>query len=98
MPEKKGKKSPENKARYDKKNEFCAKHIGIAKSKYHKSYFEKYKDNSRKQWQMINGLLNRNKIGHSMINKLLDNKGNSKTNSQKISENFNAISVTSLQI
>ena len=98
MPEKKGKKSPENKARYDKKNEFCAKHIGIAKSKYHKSYFEKYKDNSRKQWQMINGLLNRNKIGHSMINKLLDNKGNSKTNSQQISENFNAISVTSLQI
>ena len=81
--------SPENKARYDKKNEFCAKHIGIAKIKYHKSYFEKYKDNSRKQWQMINGLLNRNKKGNSMINKLLDNKGNSITNSQQISENFN---------
>ena len=38
---------------------------------------------------MINGLLNRNKKGHSMINKLLDNKGNSITNSQQISENFN---------
>ena len=38
---------------------------------------------------MINGLLNRNKKGNSMINKLLDNKGNSITNSQQISENFN---------
>lgn len=81
--------SPENKAKYDKMNEFCTKHVDIAKSKYHKSYFEKYKDNSRKQWQMINGLLNRNKKGSSMINKVLDPEGNCITNGDKIAENFN---------
>ena len=81
--------TPENKTKYDKMNEFCAKHVDIAKNKYHKSYFEKYKDNSRKQWQMINGLLNRNKNGNSGINKLIDNEGNSITNGKEISENFN---------
>ena len=79
-----------------KKNEFCVKHVDIAKSKYRKSYFEKYKDNLRNQWQMINGLLNINKKGNSMINKLLDNIGNSITSSQKISGNVNDYFVTSL--
>ena len=81
--------TPENKAKYDKLNEICAKHVDIAKAKYHKSYFEKYKDNSRKQWQMINGLLNRNKKGNSHINKLDDKDGTTKTKSDEIAEHFN---------
>ena len=40
----------QNKAKYDKMNEFCAKHIVIEQLRY-------YKDNSRKQWQMIHELL-----------------------------------------
>ena len=81
--------SPENKAKYDKLNEFCAKHIDIAKIKYHKKYFEKYKDNSRKQWQMINSLLNRNKKGNGFINRIVDLDGNSKNKSDDIAESFN---------
>ena len=81
--------TPENKAKYEKLNEFCAKHVDIAKTKYHKSYFEKYKDNSRKQWQMINDLLNRKTKGKGSINKLIDTDGNIKTKSDEISECFN---------
>ena len=81
--------TPENKAKYEKLNEFCAKHVDIAKAKHHKSYFEKYKNNSRKQWQMINGLLNRNKKGNSHISKLVDPDGNTATKSEEIAENFN---------
>ena len=81
--------SPENKSSYEKLNDFCAKHVDIAKAKYHKSYFEKYKDNSRKQWQMINGLLNRNKRGRSKIRKLIDINGTTKTKSDEIAESFN---------
>ena len=61
----------ENKANYDKMNEFCDKHIDIAKLRYRKKYFDDYKDNSRKQWQMINELLNRRKSNIMIsVNKL----------------------------
>ena len=33
---------------------FCAKHIDLAKAKYYNKYFKEYKDNSRKQWDIIN--------------------------------------------
>ena len=57
--------SPDNKKTYDKLNLFCNKHIDLAKMKYRKAFFDKHKDNSRKQWQMINTLLNRkNKTSH----------------------------------
>ena len=69
------KPSPENKAKYNKLNDFCKKHIDIAKIKYRKSYFEKHKDDSRKQWQMIHELLGR-KRKTSRINKLIDCDGN----------------------
>ena len=52
-------------------NEFCDKHIDIAKLRYRKKYFDDYKDNSRKQWQMINELLNRRK-SNIRVNKLID--------------------------
>ena len=48
-------------AAYDKMNKFCNKHIDIAKTHYYKKQFDKHQDNSKKQWQIINGQLNRNK-------------------------------------
>ena len=80
--------TPENKSKYKKLNEFCKKHIGIAKTKYYKSYFEKYKENSRKQWQFINGLLNRTKKRTSISN-LVDSKGNTINTPNGIAESFN---------
>ena len=52
--------TPANKQKYVKMKKFVDKHIKLAKNKYYKNYFEQYKDNSKKQWQMINSLLNRN--------------------------------------
>ena len=51
--------SPANRIKYKKLKLFCEKHVKIAKERYHKSYFEKHKNNSRKQWQMISTLLGR---------------------------------------
>ena len=78
----------ENKAIYDKSNKFCDKHIDIAKAKYHKAYLEKYKNNSRKQWQMINGLLNRNKATNQ-ITKIQDDEGKLLDRPSEISETSN---------
>ena len=80
--------TPENKAIYDKMNKFCDKHIDLAKAKYRKAYLEKYKNNSRKQWQMINGLLNRNKNTNN-ITKIIDDDGKSLGKPSEISETFN---------
>ena len=79
----------ENKAKYDKMNEFCAKHIDIAELSYRKKYFDGYKDNSRKQWQMINELLNRQK-SNNRVNKLIDKNGKVSNMPADIAENFNA--------
>ena len=78
----------ENKAKYDKMNEFCAKHVDLAKAKYRKKYFEEHKDNARKQWQMINELLNRQKK-NVRVSKLIDEKGKISNTASEISENFN---------
>ena len=80
--------SPENKAEYDKLNSFCEKHIILAKAKYRKSYFEKYQHDSRKQWQMINNLLNR-KSNTTSITKLVDENGKIENNPNSIAESFN---------
>ena len=74
--------------KYDKLKEFCKKHVDIAKAKYHKSYFEKYKSNSRKQWQMINSLLNRKSKSVS-IDKLIDKNGNVANTPSAIADSFN---------
>ena len=78
----------ENKIKYTKMKKFVDKHIKLAKSKYHKKYFEQYKDNSKKQWQMINSLLNRNqkKCG---VSKLQDSTGTVTNTPQAIAEKFN---------
>ena len=78
----------ENKAKYDKMNEFCAKHIDVAKLRYRKKYFDDYKDNSRKQWQMINELLNRRK-SNIRVSKLIDENGKVSNTPVDIAENFN---------
>ncbi len=75
-------------AKYDKMNLFCEKHIARAKNKYYKKYFNEYKDNSRKQWQMINGLLNRNKRKIS-VTKLFDSDGRIINSPELITEKFN---------
>ena len=80
--------SSENKAKYAKLDKFCKKHINNAKIKYRKSYFEKYKDDSRKQWQMINELLGRKRKSVS-INKLVDCNGNISSTPSSIANSFN---------
>ena len=61
----------------------------LAKIKYRKSYFEKHKDDSRKQWQMINELLNRNKKINN-ISGLIDPEGNTSNTPSSIANTFNS--------
>ena len=67
---------------------FCNKHTKKAKNKYYNKFFTEYNDNSRKQWQMINGLLNRKKKRVN-IRKLIDHDGNIANTPTAIAENFN---------
>ena len=82
------KPTPENKLKYDKLNAFCKKHVDSAKTKYYKSQFEKYKNDSRKQWQIINGLLNR-KNKNSNISSLRDSSGRTINTPSDMAESFN---------
>ena len=67
-----------NKTKYLKYKRFVAKHIRKAKSKYYESYFKRYADDGRKQWSMINELLNRKPRRKNNISKLI-HKDNTKT-------------------
>jgi len=78
----------QNKTKYDKMKKFCEKHKNNAKRRYYKKYFDEHSDNSRKQWQMINSVLNRTKK-NTGINKLVDENGNVASNSSEIAEKFN---------
>ena len=71
-----------------KMEKFCKKHVNLAKVKYYNNYFEEYKDNSRKQWELISSLLNRKKK-KSNINKLIDKDGTVINTPSNISEHFN---------
>ena len=79
--------SPQNKAKYLKMKKFCNIHTSKAKAAYHKKYFNDYKDNSKKQWQMINNLLGRTR-GELKINKLVDSKGKTINTPNGIAEHF----------
>ena len=68
--------------------DFCKKHVNLAKAKYYKKYFEDYNDNSRKQWDMINTLLNRNKKRVN-IKKMIDEEGNEISTPSLMAEHFN---------
>ena len=82
------KPSEANKTAYEKMKTFCNKHTKRAKNKYYDRFFKEYNDNSRKQWQMINGLLNRTK-NRVNIRKLIDDDGNIANTPAAIAENFN---------
>ena len=78
----------ENIAAYKKMDKFCAKHKKIAKDRYFKKYFEKHKDNSKKQWQMINSLLNRKVKSREHI-KLKNPDGTVSSTSSDVASKFN---------
>ena len=78
----------ENIAAYVKLKKFCEKHVNIAKSKYYKNQLEKYKDSSKKQWQIINGLLNRKRKGTDRI-RLRDTDGTILSTDEAVAEKFN---------
>ena len=80
--------SIQNWTKYDKMNKFCNKHKNTAKSRYYKKYFLEYSDDSRKQWQLINSVLNRNRK-KAGISKLVDQDGNVASNPTDIAEKFN---------
>ena len=69
-------------------NRFCEKHKKIARDKYHKKYFETYKDCSKKQWSMINSLLNRKSKSTSSY-KLKDPNNNLITAEEGVANTFN---------
>ena len=67
---------------------FDNKHVKKAKRKYYHDYFVKYQHNSRKQWQMINSLLNRN-LKKSSVTKFIDKNGYVTSTTKEIAEKFN---------
>jgi hypothetical protein len=91
--------TPINKAKYLKYKRFVAKHIRKAKRKYYESYFKRYSDDGRKQWSMINELLNRKPRRKNSISKLV-HKDNTKTTTftrpQDIANRFNDFFLISL--
>lgn len=78
----------ENETRYRKMKKFVTKHIKLAKQKYYNNYFKKYSDDSRKQWCMINQLLNRAPKSKKNITKLCDDE-ETITNPHEIANKFN---------
>lgn len=64
------KPSIENETQYKKLKNFCAKHVKKAKYAYYSNYFRRYADDGRKQWQMINQILNRKPKSKPKITKL----------------------------
>lgn len=82
-------RSIENETKYRKMKKFVAKHIKKAKNKYYKDYFQRYSDDSRKQWQKINELLNRKK-SKVKISKLDNGNNETITKPQDIADRFNS--------
>ena len=78
----------DNEIKYKKMKCFVAKHIDKAKKKFYENYFKRYSGDGRKQWDMINQLLNRKTKGRTKISKLSYND-KSITNSQQIADSFN---------
>ena len=76
-----------NHTKYKKLKKFVTKHIKKAKLQYYTNYFKQYSADSRKQWQMINTLLNKNKRKIT-IPKLV-NEGKDITSPTEIANTFN---------
>ena len=78
-----------NCAAYTRLDKFCNKQINAAKAKYYKKIFDQYSDNSKKQWQLINGFLNRNNKNISGPIKLKDEHGNILSTPSDVATRFN---------
>ena len=78
----------ENIQAYKKMDKFCEKHRKIAQKKYYQKYFNTYKNCSKKQWNMINNLLNRKPKCNSVI-KLKDINGNLISSNKEVASKFN---------
>ena len=78
----------ENDEKYKKMKKFVNIHIKKAKSKYYTAYFKKFSSNSKKQWQMVNSILNRNSKKKVKISKIRY-KDSDITDSQEIANSFN---------
>ena len=73
---------------YEKMKKFCEKHVTLAKAKYYKNLFVKYQDCSKKQWKVINGLLNRERKASDHI-RLKDRDGTIISSDKAVAERFN---------
>ena len=80
--------SPKNNANYIKLKKFTDRHIDLAKKKFYSDFFEEHQTDSRRQWQMINSLLNRNKK-YNKITKIRDCNDNVASSPQEIADKFN---------
>ena len=67
---------------------FITRHVKLAKRKFYDNYLKKYSNDGRKQWQMINNLLNRKRKANNGISKLLY-KNKTLTNPQNIANGLN---------
>ena len=76
-----------NLIKYQKLKKFLTKHIKKAKLKYYTAYFNQHSDDSRKQWQMINTLINKRKRKTTIKKLILEDKNITSPNA--ISNCFN---------
>ena len=67
---------------------FTEKHVEKAKRDYYGKYFKRYSGDSKKQWQMVNTILNRRAKAKIKVNKI-NYRGNEIKDSQKIADSFN---------
>ena len=73
---------------YKKLKKFVEKHVKLAKRKHYAAYFKKHSNDSRKQWQMVNNLLNRKTKKKTSIKKIIY-KNETFTDPQEITNKFN---------
>ena len=78
----------EHLSKYNKLKKFVAKHIKKAKRAFYESYFKKYCHDGRKQWQMVNQLLNRKTKSRISISKIKFDE-NLVTGPIEIAQSFN---------
>ena len=77
-----------NRQKHENLKKFCTKHVDLAKKKYYTKFFNQHKCNSKKQWQMINSLLNR-KPAKSGTPKLIDDDGSTISTPAAVAKKFN---------
>ena len=80
--------SPQNKSNYTRMKKFVEKHIRLAKNRYYEQYMARYSNDCKKQWQLINQLLNRSGKSKMEIRKI-EHHGSTVTNREKIAKTFN---------